>query len=122
MSKIELIEQYREPAIAALTSYLDSMYDLTDKYFEEGKMLPLPEENEKLKNFILEVKSDTQKYEKVRRKLINKDLNLSLYEINLVALSFTFTIETMKKQVKNLTDTIKVLSDLVAALMAKEEN
>ena len=47
MSKIELIEQYREPAIAALTSYLDSMYDLTDKYFEEGKMLPLPEENEK---------------------------------------------------------------------------
>lgn len=122
MSKIELIEQYREPAIAALTSYLDSMYDLTDKYFEEGKMLPLPEENEQLKNFILEIKSDTQKYEKVRRKLINKDLNLSLYEINLVALSFTFTIETMKKQVKNLTDTIKVLSDLVAALMAKEEN
>ena len=123
MSKIELIEQYREPAIAALNSYLDSMYDLTDKYFDEkGNMLPLPEENEKLKNFILEVKSDTQKYENVRRKLINKDLSLSLYEINLVALSFTFTVETMKKQVKNLTDTIKVLSDLVAALMAKEEN
>lgn len=99
------------------------MYDLTDKYFDEkGNMLPLPEENEKLKNFILEVKSDTQKYENVRRKLINKDLSLSLYEINLVALSFTFTVETMKKQVKNLTDTIKVLSDLVAALMAKEEN
>lgn len=123
MSKIELIEQYREPAIAALNSYLDSMYNLTDPYFdEEGNMLPLPEENEKLKNFILEVKSDTQKYENVRRKLIDKDLNLSLYEISLVSLSFIFTVETMKKQVENLTETIKVLSGLAAALIAKEEN
>lgn len=99
------------------------MYNLTDLYFdEEGNMLPLPEENEKLKNFILEVKSDTQKYENVRRKLIDKDLNLSLYEISLVSLSFTFTVETMKKQVENLTETIKVLSGLAAALIAKEEN
>lgn len=99
------------------------MYNLTDPYFdEEGNMLPLPEENEKLKNFILEVKSDTQKYENVRRKLIDKDLNLSLYEISLVSLSFIFTVETMKKQVENLTETIKVLSGLAAALIAKEEN
>lgn len=123
MSKIELIKKYKETAIAALNSYLDSMYNLIDKYFDkEGKMLPLPEKNEKLENFILEVKSDTGKYENVRRKLMNEDLDLSLYEINLIALSFTFSIETMKKQVKNLTQTIEALSDLVAALMAKEEN
>lgn len=123
MSKIDLIKKYRKSAIAALNSYLDSMYNLIDKYFDkEGKMLPLPEKNEKLENFILEVKSDTGKYEDVRRKLINEDLNLSLYEINLIALSFTFSIETMKKQVDNLTQTIEVLSDLTAALMAKQEN
>lgn len=123
MSKIELIKKYKETAIAALNSYLDSMYNLTDKYFDkEGKMLPLPERNEKVKNFIQEVRADTQKYENVRRKLIDENFDLSLYEINLIALSFNFTIETMKKQAENLTRTIEVLSDLVAALMAKKEN
>ena len=53
MSKIELIKQYKETAIAALNSCLDSMYNLTDKYFDkDGKMLPLPERNEKVENFI----------------------------------------------------------------------
>lgn len=123
MSKIELIKKYKETAIAALNSYLDSMYNLTDKYFDkEGKMLPLPERNEKVESFIQEVRADTQKYESVRRKLIDENFDLSLYEINLVALSFNFTIETMKKQVENLTRTTEVLSDLVAALMAKKEN
>lgn len=123
MSKIELIKQYKETAIAAINSCLDSMYNLTDKYFDkEGKMLPLPERNEKVENFIQEVRADTQRYESVRRKLIDENFDLSLYEINLIALSFNFTIETMKKQAENLTRTIEVLSDLVAALMAKKEN
>lgn len=123
MSKIELIKKYKETAIAALNSCLDSMYNLTDKYFDkEGKMLLLPERNEKVENFIQEVRADTQKYENVRRKLIDENFDLSLYEINLIALSFNFTIETMKKQAENLTRTIEVLSDLVAALMAKKEN
>ncbi len=122
MSKIELIKQYKETAIAALNNYLDSMYNLTDKYFDkEGKMLPLPERNEKLESFINEIRIDTQKYESVRRKLIDENFDLSLYEINLVALSFLFTTETMKKQVNNLTQTIEVLSDLAAALMKKKE-
>lgn len=122
MSKIELIKQYKETAIAALNSYLDSMYNLTDKYFDkEGKMIPLPERNEKLESFINEIRIDTQKYESVRRKLIDENFDLSLYEINLVALSFLFTTETMKKQVNNLTQTIEVLSDLAAALMKKKE-
>ena len=122
MSKIELIKQYKETAIAALNNYLDSMYNLTDKYFDkEGKMLPLPERNEKLESFINEVRTDTQKYESVRRKLIDENFDLSLYEINLVALSFLFTTEIMKQQVKNLTQTIEALSDLAAALMKKKE-
>jgi hypothetical protein len=122
MSKIELIKQYKETAIAALNNYLDSMYNLTDKYFDkEGKMLTLPERNEKLESFINEIRIDTQKYESVRRKLIDENFDLSLYEINLVALSFLFTTETMKKQVNNLTQTIEVLSDLAAALMKKKE-
>lgn len=123
MSKIELVKQYKETAIAALNSYLDSMYNLTDKYFDkEGKMLPLPEKNEKVENFIKEVRTGTQKYESVRRKLIDENFDLSLYEINLVALSLLFTTETMKKQVNNLTQTIEILSTLAEVLMAKEEN
>lgn len=122
MSKIELIKQYKETAIAALNNYLDSMYNLTDKYFDKkGKMLPLPERNEKLESFINEIRIDTQKYESVRRKLIDENFDLSLYEINLVALSFLFTTEIMKKQINNLTQTIEVLSDLAAALMKKKE-
>lgn len=122
MSKIELIKQYKETAIAALNNYLDSMYNLTDKYFDKkGKMLPLPERNEKLESFINEIRIDTQKYESVRRKLIDENFDLSLYEINLVALSFLFTTEIMKKQVNNLTQTIEVLSDLAASLMKKKE-
>lgn len=122
MSKIELIKQYKETAIAALNNYLDSMYNLTDKYFDkEGKMLTLPERNEKLESFINEIRIDTQKYESVRRKLIDENFDLSLYEINLVALSFLFTTEIMKQQVKNLTQTIEALSDLAAALMKKEK-
>ena len=34
--KNELIKEFQEPAIAALERYLDSIYNLTDEYFNES--------------------------------------------------------------------------------------
>jgi hypothetical protein len=34
--KIKVIKEFKEPAIAALNSYLDLIYDLHEKYFDNS--------------------------------------------------------------------------------------
>ena len=68
--KLSLIKENRDAAIAAINSYLDRVYDLTDKYFNED--LSLKEgltPDEKVEKFIRELRSDCVKYESVRQNL-----------------------------------------------------
>ena len=119
--KIQLIKENKDAAVAALNSYLDKIYDLTDKYFTEDNQLKEGlTKDEKLEKFLIELKNDASKYESVRRKLIDENYDLSLKEINYVALAFTYVSATWQTMIKNLTKVIEETKLIVSKLMEKK--
>ena len=119
--KIQLIKENKNAAIAALNSYLDKIYNLTDQYFTEDNQLKEGlTKDEKLEKFLIELKNDASKYESVRRKLIDENYDLSLKEINYVALAFTYVSATWQTMIKNLTKAIEETKFIVSKLMEKK--
>lgn len=119
--KIRIIKNYKSSAVAALNSYLDRIYDLTDKYFNEDNTLKEGlTEDTKLETFLLELKKDASNYEEVRRKLIDDNFDLSLKEINFIALSFVYVQTSWEKQVENLNRSIKDIKQIISQLMEKK--
>lgn len=119
--KIQLIKENKDAAVAALNSYLDKIYGLTDQYFtSDGKLKEGLTKDEKLEKFLLELKEDASKYESVRRKIIDEDYNLSLIDINHVALAFTYVSTTWQAMIKNLTKAIEETKPIVSKLMEKK--
>lgn len=121
IEKINLIRDNRDAAIAALNVYLDKIYKLTDDYFEDGKLKEGLSSDAKLEKFILELRDDATKFESVRRKLIDNDFNLSLEEVNYVALGFVYMAESWQSQIKNLTLAVEQARTITKTLMAKTE-
>ena len=119
VEKINLIRDNRDAAIAALNVYLDKIYKLTDDYFEDGKLKEGLSSNAKLEKFILELRDDATKFESVRRKLIDNDFNLSLEEVNYIALGFVYMAESWQSQIKNLTLAVEQARTITKTLMAK---
>ena len=119
--KIQIIKEYKTSALAALNSYLDRIYDLTDKYFnEDGTLKEGLTRDEKLETFLLELKADAKKYEDVRKKIIDEDFNLSLKEINLIALSFVYVQTSCEKMINNLNAAIENTKLIISQLMDKK--
>ena len=101
--KIEIVKEFNEAAIAALNSYLDSLYNMTDEYFDEkGNLIEGLTPDKKVETFIKSLRDESVKFENVRRKLINKDFKLSLYEINLIAAAFVFVSGVWEKDITKL--------------------
>lgn len=121
VEKINLIRDNRDAAIAALNVYLDKIYKLTDDYFEDGKLKEGLSSDAKLERFILELRDDATKFESVRRKLIDNDFNLSLEEVNYVALGFVYMAESWQSQIKNLTLAVEQARIITKTLMAKTD-
>lgn len=119
--KIQLIKENRDAAVAALNSYLDRIYNLTNQYFTEDNQLKEGlTKDEKLEKFLMELRNDASKYESVRRKLLDENYDLSLKEINYVALAFTYVSATWQTMIKNLTKAIEETKPIVSKLMEKK--
>ena len=121
VEKINLIRDNRDAAIAALNVYLDKIYKLTDDYFEDGKLKEGLSSDAKLEKFILELRDDAIKFESVRRKLIDNDFNLSLEEVNYIALGFVYMAESWQSQINNLTLAVEQARRITKTLMAKTD-
>lgn len=119
VEKINLIRDNRDAAIAALNVYLNKIYKLTDDYFEDGKLKEGLSSDAKLEKFILELRDDATKFESVRRKLIDNDFNLSLEEVNYIALGFVYMAESWQSQIKKLTLAVEQAQAITKVLMAK---
>lgn len=119
--KIQIIKENRDAAVAALNSYLDRIYNLTSQYFTEDNQLKEGlTKDEKLEKFLMELRNDASKYESVRRKLLDENYDLSLKEINYVALAFTYVSATWQTMIKNLTKAIEETKPIVSKLMEKK--
>ena len=121
VEKINLIRDNRDAAIAALNVYLDKIYKLTEDYFEDGKLKEGLSSDAKLEKFILELRDDATKFESVRKKLIDNDFNLSMEEVNYVALGFVYMAESWQSQIKNLTLAVEQARTITKTLMAKTD-
>lgn len=119
--KIQIIKENRDAAVAALNSYLDRIYNLTNQYFTEDNQLKEGlTKDEKLEKFLMELRNDASKYESVRCKLLDENYDLSLKEINYVALAFTYVSATWQTMIKNLTKAIEETKPIVSKLMEKK--
>lgn len=121
IEKINLIRDNRDVAIAALNVYLDKIYKLTEDYFDGDTLKKGLTPDAKLENFILELRDDAAKFESVRRKLIDNDFNLSLEEVNYVALGFVYLSESWKSQIKNLNIAVEQSQAIIKVLMKKSK-
>lgn len=131
-TKIEKIKAEKESAIEALNLYLDSIYNMTDKFFDnqiqevdgEEKVVRVLKEglepDEKVEGFIKELNSDANAYEKVRGKLLSDDFNLSLSEIARIGLAFTFAGIVIQKRVEESQKALAQIKATIDVLMEGE--
>ena len=131
-SKIEVIKAEKESAIQALTLYLDSIYNMTDKFFDnqiqevdgEQKIVRVLKEglepDAKIESFVKELNSDAAEYESIRGKLQSDDFNLSLTEIARIGLAFTFSGITIQKQIETGKKALGSIKTIIDSLMDGE--
>lgn len=130
--KIEKIKAEKESAIEALNLYLDSIYNMTDKFFDnqiqeidgEKKVVRVLKEglepDEKIEGFVKELNSDASAYENVRGKLLSDDFNLSLTEIARIGLAFTFAGIVIQKRVEESQKALAQIKTTIEVLMEGE--
>lgn len=117
--KREIVSKNKDPAIAALNSVLDRIYDLQE-LSKKGKSVTKNDDEEynKFLAFLDSISEDTKKYESVRLKLLKDDFNLSLVEINQVALAFHFCFENMRQQMTSMQKACEIISQIERDLMS----
>ena len=128
-TKIEKIKAEKESAIEALNLYLDSIYNMTDKFFDnqiqevdgEEKVVRVLKEglepDSKIEGFVKELNNDASVYEKVRGKLLSDDFNLSLTEIARIGLAFTFAGIVIQKRVEEGQKALAQIKTTIDVLM-----
>ena len=131
-TKIEKIKAEKESAIEALNLYLDSIYNMTDRFFDnqiqevdgEKKVVRVLKEglepDEKIEGFVKELNSDASAYENVRGKLLSDDFNLSLTEIARIGLAFTFAGIVIQKRVEESQKALPQIKATIDVLMEGE--
>lgn len=128
-TKIEKIKAEKESAVEALNLYLDSIYNMTDKFFDnqiqevdgEEKVVRVLKEglepDPKIEGFVKELNDDASAYEKVRGKLLSDDFNLSLTEIARIGLAFTFAGIVIQKRVEEGQKALAQIKTTIDVLM-----
>lgn len=120
--KIKVITENSEVIKASINAYLDSIYELSEKYFDsEGKLLEGLPSDQKSLDFINSIKDDAPKYENLRRKIIDGDFNLSLSEIALCGLSVIFMKVQFERQINKLEQARLRSEDIIKDLMSGKD-
>lgn len=120
--KIKVITENSEVIKASINAYLDSIYELSEKYFDsEGKLLEGLPSDQKALNFINSIKDDAPKYENLRRKIMDGDFNLSLSEIALCGLSVIFMKIQFERQINKLEQARLRSEDIIKDLMSGKD-
>lgn len=120
--KREIIIKNKDPAIAALESVTDRIHYITDPLLDENGEIIKTGLEDKVYNFSKDLRKDADKYEKVRGKLLAGDFNLSLTEINYIAIAFRYSVIDMDKKIKLMEKAIVEISSIVNDLLSADLN
>ena len=121
--KQKLISENKDQAVAAVTTYLDSIYSVKEQFLtEDGELKEGLPQDKKAEEFVKSVQKDAKDYEIIRRKLIDGDFNLSLLETTRVALAFAFMSVQSERLIKQMISMKEIADGLVEQLMQGTEN
>lgn len=104
--KIDLIKEHKTDTLAALGAYITHVYDISNPFYTKEGVLIQDYSDDKvnlqtdkdLVNFITSFRSHVKEFEIIEDKLKKEDFNLSLLEVNRIALVFEYMKEVFKKQ------------------------
>lgn len=118
--KIEIVRKNKDPALAALESVTDRIYDYTDTFLnKEGNLMTAKLGDYRAQQYFLNLREDAKKYESVRSKLLNDNFDLSLSEVNYVALSFFYCEKNLQDQADAMLKAASFAHDLYEELTEK---
>jgi hypothetical protein len=118
--KQSLIKEQKEVVQGVLNIYLDSVYDLTDPFYnEDGSLKSSHPLSKEVVNFVESLRKDAECTEKVRLKVLENDFNLSLFEINVIAICFKYVRLQWSKDIERIQAASKEADDIISSLESK---
>ena len=98
--KQSLIKEQKEVVQGVLNIYLDSL-------------------SKEVVNFVESLRKDAECTEKVRLKVLENDFNLSLFEINVIAICFKYVHLQWSKDIERIQAASKEADDIISSLESK---
>ena len=117
-TKIELIKENSKAALVAL----DAQIKTTENLIKNKAFLEIDDNRSKLYEKVeTSLREDLVNEQNVRNKIKKNDFNLSLFEINIVALAFFYQEKVFEKQKQTLETLISKTNTLFQQLTEEEE-
>lgn len=122
--KVNTIKKWKDPIVTALNMVLDSYYELIVNYTkgadhssaELNKNLP-----EDLAPLIKDIKSDIDKYNEIRRKLLADDFSVTPLEVGYINNALTFAMIRFDKII-DYTTNARDITKTISVVLTSEEN
>lgn len=122
--KVNTIKKWKDPIVTALNMVLDSYYELIINYTEGAdhssaklnKNLP-----EDLAPLIKDIKSDIDKYNEIRRKLLADDFSVTPLEVGYINNALTFAMIKFDKII-DYTTNARDITKTISVVLTSEEN
>lgn len=122
--KVNTIKKWKDPIVTALNMVLDSYYELIVNYTkgadhssaELNKNLP-----EDLAPLIKDIKSDIDKYNEIRRKLLADDFSVTPLEVGYINNALLFAIVRFDKII-DYTTNARDVTKTISVVLTSEEN
>lgn len=122
--KVNTIKKWKDPIVTALNMVLDSYYELIVNYTkgadhsstELNKNLP-----EDLAPLIKDIKSDIDKYNEIRRKLLADDFSVTPLEVGYINNALTFAMIKFDKII-DYTTNARDITKTISVVLTSEEN
>ncbi|MBP5773903.1 MAG: hypothetical protein J6W35_07510 [Eubacterium sp.] len=122
--KVNTIKKWKDPIVTALNMVLDSYYELIINYTEGAdhssaklnKNLP-----EDLAPLIKDIKSDIDKYNEIRRKLLADDFSVTPLEVGYINNALTFAMIKFDKII-DYTTNARDIAKTISVVLTSEEN
>ena len=121
--KREIITNNKDPSIAAINAVLDTYYEILSPITsKDGKVFNLSAvKDDKARDFVVNLKKDIDKFEKVRHNVIN-DNELTEIDIAYIGVAYMFNSIKIRQQLEAYTKAKDLCDNLSHELLDKIED